>query len=111
MRLEEAKFLLLTLLIFVAGSLLTATTIGLRLTLALVTAFEPRLEIVLRDGRLISGIDLERVAWHDSGLHVEARNVQGHWLAACLLKRRLCIRRLDIADIEIKQLPRGEGLR
>lgn len=91
---------LVTLLVVLAWLLLT--TSGAQWLAQQATKEEPRLELEVRGGNLLQGLDVRAVAWRDSGIEVEVDAAEVRWNLMCLLALRVCLDQLHADGTRVR---------
>ncbi|MBK1735488.1 hypothetical protein CKO15_09370 [Halorhodospira abdelmalekii] len=98
----------LVALLLLAVWWLLYTTAGAQLIAYVAQTQEPRLQLQVRDGSLIRGVEAHRVAWRDEALQVEIEQLQWRWHPWELLERRGRIESLEARGVAVT-LPEGEA--
>lgn len=82
-------------------SWLLLTTSGARWLAEWALEQEPRLAFSIRDGALLSGLELAGLAWRDAGLIISAEAAEIAWTPDCLLAGRVCIDALRLQSPQL----------
>ncbi len=87
---------------FALATWLTSTTIGNRELAFLINLIEPRLEMDIRGGSLLRGIEAHKLSWTDDFVSISASNVKSEWKPSCFPKRTLCASKIQLDALSIR---------
>lgn len=99
------------LLVFALAVWMLSTTAGNRELSSLINLFEPRLEVDIRGGSLLDGIEADHVSWNDEFISITANRISSEWTPACFLKGTLCAKAIHVGSLDIKKRAKDKSPR
>jgi translocation and assembly module TamB len=100
-----ALLVMLVLLVW----LLLYTPVGLNAAVALLSGRVPGLIVEGHDGRLVEGLDVERLLWQDASTRVEIAPLRLRWDLRCLWRLNLCVDDARAGTVTVSLAPGDEA--